>query len=130
MGRHAETAGTPLDLRRTAQASGLVGGVAWVLTYFLPTDPRTALATGVLWLGLLLLTVALFGLGLLLVRSDVLVLRWFVGLALPTLVWSAFAVVRDSAADPALADAVFGAAVGLVSGVQLVRRRSLPRATL
>jgi len=130
MGRHAETAGTPLDLRRTAQASGLGGGLAWVVTSFLPSDPRTALATALLWLGLLLLSVALLGLGLLLVRSDVLVLRWFVALALPTLVWSALAVVRDSASDPSLVDAVFGASVGLVSGVQLVRRRSLPRATL
>jgi hypothetical protein len=130
MGRHAEAAGSPLDLRRTAQASGLAGGIAWVVTYFLPDDPRSGLATVLLWLGLLLLSVALFGLGLLLVRSDVLPLRLFVALALPTLVWSAFAVVRDSASDQTLVDAAFGAVVGVVSGVQLVRRRSLPRATL
>jgi O-antigen/teichoic acid export membrane protein len=130
MGRHAETAVGPLDLRRTAQAAGLVGGIAWVVAYFLPNDPRTAPATLLLWLGLLLLTVALFGLGLLLVKSDVLPLRVFVALALPTLVWGVFAIVRDSASDRPLVDAVFGAAVGLISGLQLVRRRSQTRATL
>lgn len=130
MGRHVETAGSPLGLRRTAQASGLVGGVAWVVTYFLPNDPRSPLATLLQWLGLLLLSVALFGLGLLLVRSDVLLLRLFVALALPTLVWSVFAVVRDSASDQPLVDTAFGAVVGLVSGLQLVRRGSAPRATL
>jgi hypothetical protein len=130
MGRHAEAAGTPLDLRRTAQAAGLVGGTAWVVAYFLPNDPRTTLATLLLWLGLLLLSVALFGLGLLLVKSDVLPLRVFVALALPTLVWGVFAIVRDSASDRPLVDGVFGAVVGLISGLELVRRRSQTRATL
>lgn len=130
MGRHTETAAGPLDLRRTAQAAGLVGGIAWVVAYFLPKDPRTTPGSLVLGLGLLLLTVALFGLGLLLVKSDVLPLRVFVALALPTLVWGVFAIVRDSASDRPLVDAVFGAAVGLISGLQLVRRRSQTRATL
>jgi hypothetical protein len=130
MGRHAEAAGGPLDLRRTAQAAGLVGGIAWVVASFLPNDPRTSLATLLLWLGLLLLTVALLGLGLMLVKSDVLPLRVFVALALPTLVWGVFAIVRDSASDRPLVDAVFGAVVGLISGLQLVRRRPQTRATL
>jgi hypothetical protein len=130
MGRHSETAGIPLDLRRSAQAAGLVGGIAWVVAYFLPHDPRTALGTLLLWLGLLLLSLALIGLGLLLVKSDVLPLRAFVALALPTLVWGVFAIVRDAASDQPLVDAVFGAVVGLISGLQLVRRRSQPRATL
>jgi hypothetical protein len=130
MGRHAETAGTPRGLRRTAQTAGLVGGIAWVVTYVLPNDPRSALATVLLWLGLLLLSVALFGLGLLLVKSDVLPLRMFVAVALPTLVWGVFAIVRDASSDRPLVDAGFGAVVGLVSGLQLVRRRSQTRATL
>jgi hypothetical protein len=130
MGRHAETAGGPLDLRRTAQAAGLVGGICWVVAYFLPHEPRTAIGTVLLWLGLLLLSAALFGLGLMLVKSDVLPLRVFVALALPTLVWAVFAIVRDSASDQPLVDAVFGAVVGLISGLQLGRRRFRTRATL
>jgi hypothetical protein len=130
MGQHADTAGTPLELRRSAQVAGLMGGIAWLVTYFLPDDPRTTLGTLLLWAGLLLLSVALFGLGMLLVKSDVLPLRVFVALALPTLVWGVFALVRDSASDQTLVDAVFGAVVGLISGLQLVRHDSNARATL
>ena len=56
----------------------------------------------------------------------------FVALALPTLVWGVFALVRDSVSDDQLVDAVFGAVVGLVSGSLLLRyaARRLRRATL
>ncbi|HEY3529345.1 MAG TPA: hypothetical protein VGK78_09350 [Nocardioides sp.] len=128
MGRHAEASGTPLDLRRTAQLTGLTGGVAWVVAFFLPDGGR--LQGSVLWVGAVLLTVALFDLGLLLVRSDVLALRVFVALALPTLVWGVFGLVHGSAADPGLVDAVFGAIVGLVSAVRLGQHDGVPRATL
>jgi hypothetical protein len=129
MGRHAEASGTPLDLRRAAPLAGLTGGVAWVAAYLLPDGG--GLETAVLWVGAVLLTVALFGLGLLLVRSDVLALRVFVAVALPTLVWGVFALVHDSSGDPELIDAVFGAVVGLVSGLRLGHHgRGVPRATL
>jgi hypothetical protein len=129
MGRHVEASGTPVDLRRTAQLTGLTGGVAWVIAFFLPDGG--SVRTTVLWAGAILLTVALFDLGLLLVRSDVLALRLFVSLALPTLVWGVFGLVHGSADDPGLVDAVFGAVVGLVSGVRLGRHGSgVPRATL
>ena len=129
MGRHAENSGTLFELRRTAQLAGLAGGLAWVVAFFL-ADGGSA-ETAVLWLGAILLTVALFGLGLLLVRSDVLALRVFVALALPTLVWGVFGIVHQSANDPGLVDAVFGAAVGLVSGFRLGHHGSgVPRATL
>jgi len=128
MGRHAEASGTPLELRTTAQIAGLTGGTAWVLAYFLPGG---SVDRAVLWVGAILLTVALCGLGLLLVRSDVLALRVFVALALPTLVWGVFGIIHGSISDPALVDAVFGGVVGLVSGLRLGHRdRGLPRATL
>jgi hypothetical protein len=130
MGQHADTPGAVMDLRRTAQAAGLVGGIAWLVTYFLPDDPRTTVGTMLLWVGLVLLTVALFGLGMLLVKSDVLPLRVFVALALPTLVWGVFALVRESVSGQTLLDAAFGAVVGLISGLQLVRHGSSTRATL
>ena len=128
MGRHVDAAGTPTTLRRTAQICGLLGGAAWVVAYFLDAD--SAPATALLWAGAVLLTVALFGLGLLLVKSDVLALRVFVALALPTLVWGVFGLVRDSVTDDELVDAVFGALVGLLSGPARSRRRDGPRATL
>ncbi len=67
-----------------------------------------------LWVGGALITVALFGLGLLLVKSDVLLLRVFVGLALPTLVWGVVALLRGSAVSASTVDVVFGGCVALV----------------
>jgi hypothetical protein len=129
MGRHAEDSGTLFDLRRSARLAGLAGGLAWVLAYFL-ADGR-GLTRAVLWVGAILLTVAMLGLGLLLVRSDVLALRVFVALALPTLVWGVFGIVHRSAAEPRLVDATFGAIVGVVSGLRLGHHHArLPRATL
>ncbi|HEX3222005.1 MAG TPA: hypothetical protein VHR35_05495 [Nocardioides sp.] len=127
MGRHVD-AGTPRHLRRAAQVAGLLGGVAWVLAYFLPDGGVVDVLFPV---GAVLLTSALFVLGLMLVRSDFLALRIFVGLALPTLVWGVFGVVHGSASDPGLVDAVFGAIVGVVSGLRLSHRGgAAPRATL
>jgi hypothetical protein len=129
MGRHVEDSGTVLDLRRTARLAGLTGGLAWVVAFFL--SDGGSLEKALLWVGAVLLTVALFGLGLLLVRSDVLALRVFVALALPTLVWGVFGIVHESLADPDLVDAVFGAVVGVVSGLRLGRHQAgVPRATL
>ena len=136
MGRHAEASGTPLEPRRTAQIAGLTGGTLWVLAYFLHGFLHGffhggIVDTTVVWVGAILLTVALFGLGLLLVRGDVLALRLFVAVALPTLVWGVFGIVQGAISDPGLLDAVFGAVVGLVSGLRLGHHdRGVPRATL
>jgi hypothetical protein len=129
MGRHAESSGNLLDLRRAAQLAGLIGGLAWVAAFF--ASDGGGLEAALLLAGAVLLTCALFGLGMLLVRSDVLALRVFVAVALPTLVWGVFAIVHRSAGDPAVVDAVFGAVVGIVSGVRLGHQGSgVPRATL
>lgn len=129
MGRHVEATGTQFDLRRTASLAGFSGGLAWVVAFLLPDAGGVEKA--LLWLGAILLSAALFALGLLLVRSDVLALRVFVGIALPTLVWGVFGIIRQSADDPGLVDAVFGAIVGVVSALRLGHRGSdVPRATL
>lgn len=100
-----------------------------MLALFVP-DGGTVEQT-LLWAGAILLTVALFGLGLLLVRGDFLALRVFVAVVVPVLVWSVFALVHDPLGNPRLADAAFGATVGLVSGVRLGRHhRGVRRATL
>ena len=127
MGQHIDAA-APRNARRTAQVCGLVGGAAWVAIYFLDAD--SGLAKALLWVGGVLLTVALFAIGMMLVKSDVMPLRVFVALALPTLVWGVFALVRDSVSNDELVDAVFGALVGLLSFVLLVRPSTAHRATL
>ena len=119
MGQHVDAAGPPPTHRRTAQVCGGVGGAAWVATYFL-SDGATA--TALLWGGGALLTVALFAIGMMLVKSDVMPLRVFVALALPTLVWGVFALVRDSVSNEEFVDAVFGAAIGAALGRWLLRR--------
>jgi hypothetical protein len=99
-----------------------------VLAFFVPDGNGLDLL--LVGIGAVLLTVALFGLGLMLVRSDFLALRLFVAVALPTLVWAVFSLVHGSAGDPELVDAVFGAAVGLCAAVPLAGGRSATRATL
>jgi len=128
MGRHVDAAGASTGVRRTALVCGLLGGAAWVATYFLAAD--SGVAKALLWGGGALLTVALFAIGMMMVKSDLLALRVFVALALPTLVWGVFALVRDSVSDERLADALFGALVGLGSVLLLVRRSAARRATL
>src|SRR5215213_245645 len=88
MGRHVDAAGPLIGVRRTAQLCGLVGGAAWVIGYVV--DPGGGAAATLLWGGALLLTVALVSLGARLVKSDVVPLRLFVAVALPTLVWGVF----------------------------------------
>ncbi len=127
MGRHLSTAGTSSRLRRTAQLCGLAGGIAWAVRPFVDAGSE---ADVLLWLGGALLTVALFGLGMLLVKSDVLPLRIFVAVALPTLVWGVVALLRDSTISTTSVDVVFGGTVALVSLVQLVRRAEPRRSTL
>jgi hypothetical protein len=117
---------TSTALRRTTRITGLTGGLAWVAAALLVDGTW---GDALLWAGAVLLTVALFGLGLLLVKSDVLPLRLFVAVALPTLVWGVVALLRD-AFSAALVDAAFGGCVALVSAVLLARPPERRRATL
>jgi hypothetical protein len=119
MGRHVEASGTTLDLPRTAQLAGLAGGIGWILASFLGDS---TVKTVLLWAGAILLTAALLGLGLLLVRSDFLALRVFIAVAVPVLVWGVFGIVHQSMSDPGLVDVVFGALVGLICAVRLGHR--------
>jgi hypothetical protein len=128
MGRHVEASGTPFDLRRLTQIAGLVGGAVWVLASFLPDGGAAEVA--LLRVGVVVLTVALCGLGLLLVRSDFLALRIFVAVAVPLLVWGVFAIVHQSLSDPEVVDGVFGAIVAVVSAVRLGHQGGASRATL
>jgi hypothetical protein len=128
MGRHVEASGTPFDLRRLTQIAGLVGGAVWVLASFLPDGGAAEVA--LLRIGAVVLTVALCGLGLLLVRSDFLALRIFVAVAVPLLVWGVFAIVHQSLSDPEVVDGVFGAIVAVVSAVRLGHQGGASRATL
>jgi hypothetical protein len=128
MGRHAVATGSSPDVGRVAQGCGLAGGIAWVLALLLG---HGGVGDGLVWLGSLLVTAALCGLGLLLVRSDVVALRIFVAIALPTLIWGVLALLHGSVSVPSRSDAVFGAAVALVCALLIARRRpGGPRATL
>jgi hypothetical protein len=127
MGRHVDAAETPLDPARMLRMTGLLGGVMWVVKYLL-SDPNGAAGEALLWIGGVLLTVAMLGLGVRLVKGDFLLLRLFVALALPTLVWGVLALLRSGSGDVMLVDAVFGVAVALAS-VTGLRRGAEPHAT-
>jgi hypothetical protein len=120
MGRHTEATTSGTGLRRIASLAGLGGGVLWAATALLGDGSVTDI---LLRMGGVLITVALVGLGLLLVKSELPVLRIFVGLAVPILVWGVVALLRDSSLSTSLVDAVFGGVVALASAVRLAPRR-------
>jgi ammonia channel protein AmtB len=83
-----------MNRRTVVLLAALVGGLSWVGRWL-------AGGTGVLpdlleWVGLVLLAVAVAGLGAGLVSSSALWLQGIVGVAFPLLVWSVIEVLSDS----------------------------------
>ena len=99
-----------MNVHALARVCGLLGGACWVVRWVLGGEPGDLLY----WTGLLLLFVALFGLGTTLVSKGALWLQVIVGIAFPLLVWSVVEVIH-SAGDPVVIDAVVGVLVGGVS---------------
>ena len=84
-----------MDLRVIAATAGLLGGLCWVARWVADLasgDPAWGPAAYVA--GLVLLGLALAGVGAGLVSSSATWLRVIVAVAFPALVWSVYAVVR------------------------------------
>ena len=104
--------GVVMNLRALACVCGLLGGAAWVARVVLDGGTADVL----FWAGLVLLFLALVGLGTGLVSKGALWLQAIVGIAFPLLVWSVVATLHETF-DPVMVDAVVGVAVAVVSGV-------------
>ena len=103
-----------MGLRSVATAFGLVGGLSWVLRYFIDQ--------GILaWAGLILMGVACAAAGAALVKSSAVPLRLFVAGAFPALVWSVLELLRDAGPDRSI-DGGFGVAGVVVAVVAFLRR--------
>ena len=109
-----------MNLRALACVCGLLGGAAWVARAVLDG----AIADLFFWAGLVLLFLALVGLGTTLVSKGAVWLQAIVGIAFPLLVWSVVATLHE-AGDPVVVDAVVGVGVAVVSMVAL--RKALSR---
>lgn len=107
-----------MSLRTYAGTTGLLGGAAWVVRYFLAQD-------AVWWAGLALLGLACAATGAALVSRSAVALRLFVAVAFPALVASVWWVVRDGSTDTEVVDAVCGGAAALVSLVALSTARGM-----
>jgi hypothetical protein len=106
-----------MNLRVLARVSGLLGGACWVARMVLDRGGSAGAVIDALhWAGLVLLFIALFGLGTTLVSKGAVWLQGIVGIAFPLLVWSVVEVVHR-AGDPVLIDAVVGV---LIAGVALL----------
>ncbi|WP_435746381.1 hypothetical protein [Nocardioides sp. SYSU DS0663] len=105
-----------------ARVTGLLGGLAWIVRWFLGDG---AAADPAHWTGSALIAVSLAAYGGGLVR--VAWLRVVVGLALPVLVWSVLVVLRDGP-DAALVDALVGVGMVLVAVLGWVRQGRRSRA--
>jgi hypothetical protein len=97
-----------VGLRTYAGTTGLLGGAAWVVRYFVSQD-------AVWWAGLALLGLACAATGAALVSSSAVALRLFVAVAFPALAASVWWVIRDGASDAVVVDAVFGGAAALAA---------------
>ena len=103
-----------MDTRHAAHWAGLVGGLLWVFKLF-----AGGLDTALTWVGAVLITAGLVQLGLMLVKSDFMALRVFVGLAVPAVVWSVVLAARPGVPNGDVLDAAFGAVVALSALAQL-----------
>jgi hypothetical protein len=103
--------------------AGVVGGVSWMarLGLDLAGIGSDGLLAALQWGGLVLLGVAMFGLGLGLVSRSAAWLQAIVGIALPLLVWSVVEVLHD-AGDPVVIDGFVGLVVAALCGAALGRR--------
>jgi hypothetical protein len=98
----------PVDLRRYAGTTGLIGGVAWGLHYLVELDVLW-------WAGLALLTLACVAAGASVVSPSAPALRVFVALAVPALVGSVWWVLRDGVGSADAVDGLVGAAIALAA---------------
>lgn len=110
-----------MNLRALAASSGLLGGLCWVVRWVADLGGVTYVA------GLVLLGLALAGVGAGLVSSSATWLRIIVAVAFPALVWSVYAVVRGEDEWVAL-DGVIGVVATALSVVGLVLARRQSRA--
>ena len=103
----------PLDL--LARLAGVLGGLCWLVRGVAGVDALR-------WPGLVLLALALAGLGAGLVSSSAAWLRAIVAVAFPVLVWSVVEVLHGDG-DGRVVDAVAGVIVAACCGFGLVRSR-------
>jgi hypothetical protein len=113
-----------MDLTHLARLAGLLGGLCWLVRLLLDLAGHGTggLADLLHWVGLLLVAVALVGMGAALVSTSGTWLRAVVGVAFPLLVWSVLEVLHE-AGNPRVIDGVVGLAVAVASGVALTRDR-------
>lgn len=118
-----------MSLRTVTLGAGVLGGVCWLVRLLLDlagADGGTP-ADLLRWTGLVLLAVALAGLGAGLVGKSEVWLQAIVAVAFPLLVWSVLEVLHP-AGDPEVIDGVFGAVMVAVCGRRLAVHRGEQRA--
>ncbi|MFC6286055.1 hypothetical protein ACFP3Q_02505 [Nocardioides sp. GCM10027113] len=108
-----------MNLRTALLASGVLGGLAWLLRTVLDLAGSTGGLVDVLhWVGLVLLALGLAGLGLDLVGKGVVWLRAIVAVAVPVLVWSILEAI-DPGTDPSVVDGIAGLVVAVLAWLEL-----------
>ena len=112
-----------MDLRTVTAGAGVLGGVCWLIRLVMDVagagdgTPSDALY----WAGLVLIAVALAGVGAGLVGRE----RWLqaiVAVAFPLLVWSVLEVLHP-AGNPAVIDGIFGLVVLAIGARRLLQGR-------
>jgi hypothetical protein len=117
-----------MDLRSLAATAGLLGGLCWVARWVADlASGEPAWGPAAYVAGLVLLGLALAGVGAGLVSSSATWLRVIVAIALPALVWSVYSVVRGESGSLAL-DGVLGVVAVVLCAAEMVLARRRTRA--
>lgn len=112
-----------MDLRTVTAGAGVLGGICWLARLVLDVaDVGDGTPVDVLhWAGLVLIAVAMAGVGAGLVGREVW-LQAVVAVAFPLLVWSVLEVLHP-AGDPAVIDGVFAVLVLAICARRLLQHR-------
>ena len=112
-----------MSLPVLARIAGLLGGLCWVARAVLDeVDASSAAVDALHWGGMVLVALALVGLGAELVSSSATWLRVIVAICVPLLVWSVLEAVRQGVADRWV-EGGFGALLAVYCVIGLARAR-------
>lgn len=112
-----------MTLRQLGGGLNVVGGLLWIARWL--ADLSGTVSDVLLYVGMAFMLIGLMCIGLTLVKGSARWLDFVVGFAMPALIWSVYATMRQNFDDTVMFDGVIGV-IAVVVGLALALR-SKPR---